>query len=53
MMIKEIRNIYKKETNKEIFESVIFVKDKPQEAVTFSNEYVKWLEERLADFLTN
>jgi hypothetical protein len=44
MTVKEIREYFKKETNQEIY-----IPEKEQE---YNSDYVKWLEKKLADFLT-
>ena len=51
MLVKEIREYYKKESKKDIWKTVI-ITNKPEEAVIYDPEYVKWLENKLADFLT-
>lgn len=51
MLVKEIREHYKKESKKDIWKTVV-ITNKPEEAVIYDPEYVKWLENKLADFLT-
>lgn len=46
MTIKEIREFFKKETNQEIYTS------EKEEEKEYNSNYVKWLEKKLADFLT-
>lgn len=51
MLVKEIRESYKKEINKDIWKTVV-ITNKPEQAVIYDPDYVKWLENKLADFLT-
>lgn len=48
MTIKEIREHFKKETSEDTH---ILQKEKPS-TVQYNPNYVKWLESKLADFLT-
>ena len=47
MTVKEIREHFKKETNLEIY-----VSNEEQASNEYNQDYVKWLERKLADFLT-
>ena len=53
MTVKEIKDHFKKETGQEIFKTILFINQKDTEAITHNPEYVKWLENKLAHFLTS
>lgn len=49
MLVKDIRESFKKETGLEVF---LKDENKSQNKELYNSEYVKWLENRFADFLT-
>ena len=51
MTVKDIKEHFKKETGQEVFKTIKVIKE--TEAIIHNPEYVKWLENKLADFLTS